>query len=181
MCATPERWISEQHEVQSVPEYKDYLIDIVSADDGLLYYTAKRTRYLLLVVPRAFRRYITMKAHVALYHLTEKYTRLKLLDTYWWPSLSRDVKLFLSECSECDDVRSQQFAAHARVHTRDAQNCRVKSKLFVPRGHAHGSPTHSHIGLCVCTARLCANTGMPRFGAAGEIESGSGDLIINVL
>ena len=50
MCATPERWIAEQREVRSAPEYKDYLIDIVSADDGLLYYTAKRTRYLLLVV-----------------------------------------------------------------------------------------------------------------------------------
>ena len=118
MCATPERWMSEQREVQSAPEYKDYLIDIVSADDGLLYYTAKRTRYLLLVVPRAFRRYITMKTHVALYHLTEKYTRLKLLDTYWWPSLSRDVRLFLDECSECDDVRGQQFAAHAMYRAR---------------------------------------------------------------
>ena len=89
MCATPARWISEQGEVQSAPEYKSYLVDIAKADGGLLYYAAKRTRYLLLVVPRAFRRYITMKVHIALHHLTEKYARLRLLDTCWWPSLRK--------------------------------------------------------------------------------------------
>ena len=120
MCATPAQWKEKQQEITAISEYKPFLKDIVVADDGLRYYNEPRTRKLLLVVPTPYRRYITKRVHELLYHLTEKYTKLRLKDTYWWPFLSRMIRAVVGTCAHCDLIRGHQWAAHAMYRARPA-------------------------------------------------------------
>ena len=120
MCATPTQWKETQREITTMAEYKPFLKDIVIADDGLRYYNEPRTRKLLLVVPTPYRRYVTKRVHELLYHSTEKYTRLRLKDTYSWPFLSRIVRAVLGACTHCDLIRGHQWAAHAMYRARPA-------------------------------------------------------------
>lgn len=120
MCATPTQWKEKQQEITTISEYEPFLKDIVIADDGLRYYNKPRTRKLLLVVPTPYRRYIAKRVHELLYHLTEKYTKLRLKDTYWWPFLSRMVRAVVGACAHCDLIRGHQWAAHAMYRARPA-------------------------------------------------------------
>ena len=104
-------WIEEQARDES--ELKKESEHIVRHDRGLLLHAPPGSLARILV-PKERREALTMAAHERIMHRGWKKTLDDLRKTYFWKTMSSDVKRWVSLCTKCDLSKRRRLLAHGQ-------------------------------------------------------------------
>eukprot|EP00939_MAST-03C_sp_MAST-3C-sp1_P004035 g4035.t1 len=118
LAVTHERseWASSTD--SSLEAEKISLADVYRANDGVALISDKNDGPPRVYVPLTgtltddHRRRVVKHAHEALHHLGTKRTISDIMTTYYWPTLKKDVKLWVAACAHCNAAKARRNAAH---------------------------------------------------------------------
>jgi transposase InsO family protein len=107
---TLEAWIRAQKGDENFDELLEGMKDKVSKDE--LWINASDGHSPTIIVPRSCQELLVRDTHQRMYHLAHAKVYAFLRRSYTWPTIKKDVRVWLNDCPACDLNKARQNTAH---------------------------------------------------------------------